>query len=123
MAIVIDLLIDLKNTSNSTEIFNNIKILAIDNLCKNINVSYESEGINHKILKNDMIIEIKFIYEINIAKFIKNIKNCRLAKIDAIYYEEENIKFLYCSKNYNNNQSTSQYDSIKNVLNYLSNFS
>lgn len=122
MGIVIDLLIDLKNTSNSSEIYNNIETLALDNLCKNINVNYESEGINHCIKKNNMIIEIKFIYEINLAKFIKNIKNYRLAKIDAIYYEE-NIKFLYYSKNYNNNQSACQFNSIKDVLNYLSNFS
>lgn len=122
MGIVIDLLIDLKNVTNSSEIYNRIELLAIKNLCKNINISYESEGLNHNIKKNDMIIEIKFNKEINLAKFIKNIKNYQLAKIDAIYYEEDNI-FLYCSKNYNNNQSTSQYNSVNNVLNYLCNFS
>lgn len=123
MRIVIDLLVDLKKVSNSSEIYNMIEQLAYNNECYNINCIYETEGINHIINKNNMIIEVTFEKEDNLSKFIKNINSNRLAKIDAIYYQDNLIKFIYKSRNYNNNQSTSQFDSINKVLNFLSNFS
>ena len=123
MRIVIDLLINLKKISNSTEIYNKIEQLANINSAININTIYETEGKNHFIEKNNMIIEVIFENKNNLYKFIKNINNHRLAKIDAIYYEDNFIKFIYKSKDYNNNQLSSQFDSINKVLNYLCEFS
>ena len=130
MRIVIDLVIDLKKNSSSNSTCDSIKKIANDNLCTSIIIHYESEGINKIFLANNLIMQIDFqedqYSEIN--KFINKITKNKLAKIDAIYKDDNYIEFFYMSKQYkiNNNfkinKQSIKYNSLNQYLNFLNSF-
>ena len=130
MRIVIDLVIDLKKNSSSNSTCDSIKKIANDNFCTSIIIHYESEGINKIFLANNLIMQIDFqedqYSEIN--KFINKITKNKLAKIDAIYKDDNYIEFFYMSKQYkiNNNfkinKQSIKYNSLNQYLNFLNSF-
>ena len=128
MRIVIDLVIDLKKNSSSNLTIETIKRIANEYCCNNIFVYYESEGINKTFLANNLVIQISFLHEqfIMLNNFIKLITKNKLAKIDSIYKDDDNIEFFYMSKQYkiNNNCKINKLNVKFNSLNsYLNSFS
>ena len=127
MKIIIDLVIDLKKNSSHSYISNLIKEKANNNYCISISEYYESEGTNHTILVNNLIIQLTF-YENKskmIQNFIKFIIKSKLAKIESIYKDDGIIEFFYMSKkyklnnNFQNNNVNIKFKSLNNYLNFL----
>ena len=100
--IEVSIKIDIKdNISNKKEF---LSYIANNNNAKDNYFSYECEGINNTIERNECIQITNFNNIDNIINYIKDI-NKKKIKIDCVYIVSPKIKYIYISNSHKNNHN------------------
>ena len=118
MGLVIEVSINIKRVSDLTGAKIFLSELAYNHNCLNEYFQYESEGKNNFVERNECIQVVEFKYPFNeseiknILKYINKLTRNKCFKIDTIYKDIGQIKKIYSSKNYENQNMN--YDFIQN---------
>jgi len=91
------LILNLNKIKNIETIKCLVKDAANSSNCESEYFTHETEGINNKILKNNIIYVINFTDIINLINYIEFIKTLREIEIETIY---NNDNIIYGSKKY-----------------------
>jgi len=103
----IHLTIDLKNTTSLEEIKNLLRDSAINLNCEQEYFTHETEGINNRIKRNNIIYVVEFSILDNVEKYIEFIKTVKKVKIELVC---ERNTIMWMSKQYDKSLDTNIVD-------------
>jgi len=103
----IHLTIDLKNTTSLEEIKNLLRDSAINLNCEQEYFTHETEGINNRIKRNNLIYVVEFSILDNVEKYIEFIKTVKKVKIELVC---ERNTIMWMSKQYDKSLDTNIVD-------------
>ena len=101
------IVIDLKKVTRLEELKSILKDSAINLNCEQEYFTYETEGINNMITKNNIIYVVEFDNIENLQQYVEFIKSLSKIKIELVC-ERDNI--LYMSRQYNKSLDTNIAD-------------
>lgn len=101
------IVIDLKKVTRLEELKSILKDSAINLNCEQEYFTYETEGINNMITKNNIIYVVEFDNIENLQQYVEFIKSLSKIKIELVC-ERDNI--LYMSRQYNKSLDTNIVD-------------
>tara|TARA_B100000513_G_C11772012_1_gene141590 strand:- start:122 stop:529 length:408 start_codon:yes stop_codon:yes gene_type:complete len=102
MSFLLELSFNMKKNTNVSDFIEGIRTCAYNYNCSDFYVNYEIMGKNRTIFRNHCISTITFSedMDIDLCKFIKEIKKNKNLYIESLYYDNISIKILYVSKKY-----------------------
>jgi len=103
----IHLIIDLKNTTSLEDIKNLLRDSAINLNCEQEYFTHETEGINNRIKRNNLIYVVEFSILDNVEKYIEFIKTVKKVKIELVC---ERNTIMWMSKQYDKSLDTNIVD-------------
>jgi len=103
----IHLIIDLKNTTSLEDIKNLLRDSAINLNCEQEYFTHETEGINNRIKRNNIIYVVEFSILDNVEKYIEFIKTVKKVKIELVC---ERNTIMWMSKQYDKSLDTNIVD-------------
>ena len=103
----IHLTIDLKNTTSLEDIKNLLRDSAINLNCEQEYFTHETEGINNRIKRNNLIYVVEFSILDNVEKYIEFIKTVKKVKIELVC---ERNTIMWMSKQYDKSLDTNIVD-------------
>ena len=103
----IHLTIDLKNTTSLEDIKNLLRDSAINLNCEQEYFTHETEGINNRIKRNNLIYVVEFSILDSVEKYIEFIKTVKKVKIELVC---ERNTIMWISKQYDKSLDTNIVD-------------